>query len=72
MPLNMKTLPALLSLLSAPDTSVLAEVRTNDRKQGELRIRFDSDVFDTSLPRQDESTTSVKLGVRHDLSLHRA
>lgn len=52
----------------SPDTSILTEARTSSQDRGELRLRFDPDTFDSSLPRENEDTTSLRLGFRHDFS----
>lgn len=58
----------LIQYQLSPDTSFLAEARTSSQDRGELRLRFDPDAFDSSLPRENEDTTSLRFGVRHDFS----
>lgn len=66
--LDVTTGNLLIQYQLSPDTSFLAEARTSTQDRGELRLRFDSDAFDSSLPREDEDTTSLRFGVRHDFS----
>lgn len=66
--LDVKTGNLLIQYQLSPDTSFLAEARTSSQDRGELRLRFDQDAFDSSLPRENEDTTSLRLGFRHDFS----
>ncbi len=51
----------------SPETSVLAEVRHTEREQGDLALLFDPANYLAEL-RQEEKSTSGKLGFRHALS----
>lgn len=51
-------------LAIGPSTSVLAEFRYEDAKQGDLPLRFDPANFNPDI-RQDEKTLSARLGFRH-------
>ncbi len=66
--LDVTTGNLLIQYQVSPDTSFLAEARTSSQDRGELRLRFDHDTFDSSLPRENEDTTSLRLGFRHDFS----
>jgi outer membrane receptor for ferrienterochelin and colicin len=66
--LDVTTGNLLIQYQLSPDTSFFAEVRSSSQDRGELRLRFDPDAFDSSLPRENEDTTSWRLGFRHDFS----
>lgn len=51
----------------SPETSLLAEVRHTEREQGDLALLFDPTNYLAAL-RQEEESTSGKLGLRHALS----
>jgi tetratricopeptide (TPR) repeat protein len=51
-------------LAIGPSTSVLAELRYEDVKQGDLPLRFDPANFNPDI-RQEEKTQSARLGFRH-------
>lgn len=49
------------------DTSFLLEARSTRREEGDLVLRFEP-ADNPSIPRLDEDSDSLKLGVRHDFS----
>lgn len=61
-------LNAFFQYAHSSETSALAELRTTKTEQGDLNLLFDPTRFDPSF-RQDERTDSLRLGIRHDLSV---
>jgi tetratricopeptide (TPR) repeat protein len=65
--LEQDVLNALVQFQPTADTSLLAEVRSSERDQGDLTLLFDPTFILTDL-HQSEDTESLRLGVRHAFS----
>ena len=64
---NQDTYNALVQYQQSPETSWLAEVRDSRREFGELKVLFLPGI-DAGVPRQEEDSTTFRVGVRHELN----
>ncbi|MCB1596583.1 MAG: FecR domain-containing protein [Gammaproteobacteria bacterium] len=65
--LTVDTGNAFVQFQQSVDTSFFMEIRSTHREEGDLVLRFEP-ADNSSLPRQDEDSSSVKLGARHNFS----